>query len=149
MNGLKAFGVAVAVIVGFFLLISLIWGLAFGGSWLIAGPQGKLEARQQILSGDFRITAYDHFFNQCVSIQNLEASLDAQRENLAALPKGSDDVTRILANISGIQAARFGAINQYNADAEKNYTEGQFRSMKLPSYIAPTAYRGEKTTCAA
>lgn len=147
---LWVFGVAALV---------LVVGVAsWGFGWIFAGPKGALEARQQILSGANRIQAYNHFFDQCVSVQKLEFASDAQQAELAAA-SGQDDRDRILANIAGITAERAGAVAQYNADAEKTYTIGQFRDLKLPFQIdeasQPSGWqanytpKGVHTTCVA
>jgi TPR repeat protein len=142
---LKAFGVAVLVVV----TIAAIAGIAFGIRWVTAGPKGALEAREQIKSGPSRIAAYNHFFDLCASVQSDEARLDAQRDELASAT--GDDVARIHANIAGLMSDRAEAINEYNADAEKGYTIGQFRASKLPFQLSTDAYttNGDKTQCAA
>lgn len=120
-----------------------LWG--FG---VIFAPQiGKGEARKTINSGDFRITAYNRFFDLCASVQGLEGQLDAQK---ALLPDTTGDTRdRILTNIAGIEGARAQAIAQYDADARKDYTIGQFRSNNLPYQLPVGAYTGGRTSCVA
>jgi hypothetical protein len=140
---------ALAVVGGVLALVALVigvWALAFGISWFTAGPKGKLEARQQILSGQYRIAAYDHFFDLCVSVQNAEASLDAQNAEL--VDATGDDRERIKANIAALTAVRLGGINQYNADALKDKQIGQFRASGLPQQLPVIPYkRGTQTSC--
>lgn len=132
--GLLALGIAISLI-------------GWGVGWFAAPYQGKLEARKQINSGSFRIAAYNHFFDLCAAVQSDEASLDAQRVELASAT--GDDRARIEANIAGLSADRADAINQYNADAAKSYTVGQFRSSGLPWQLDSTAYHGGgHTVCA-
>lgn len=140
---LASFGGIIAVI----LLILVIAGSVFAIRWVTAGPKGKLAAREQILSGDNRIQAYNHFFDLCAAVQTDEASLDAQYQLLAA-SKG-DDRERIVTNIGALLADRAGAVNQYNQDAQKSYTIGQFKSSKLPWQLSDTFHRGRHTVCAA
>lgn len=142
---------AVAAYIGAFLMILVlmggIYGAAYGFSWVVAPWQGKLQARQQINSGNFRIAAYDHFFNICAAVQTDEAAIDALNQELKSTndPK---ELTRIGINITGNQVARAGAINQYNVDARKDYTEGQFKDSDLPYQLSTAAYTGSnKTSC--
>ncbi len=122
---------------------------AFALDWFTTPVRGKLDARHQIYSGSSIIQAYDHFFNLCAAVQTDEARLDAQFDQLQATTD-PDDKSRILTNIAGISSDRADAINTYNADAEKDYTIGQFRSAKLPFQIADNPYtkKGAHTTCA-
>lgn len=138
----------IGLIVACYLLAALLWGLNFGWRWATAGPKGELAAREQILSGANRITAYNHFFNLCASIQTNEAQLDGFFNEFALYEAGTDDYARVATNITGVQAARAGGINQYNADANKDYTIGQFRDLDLPYQLAASAYpEGGKTQC--
>jgi len=109
---------------------------------------GRGEAHIRIQSADFRIPAYNHFFDLCAAIQADEASLDAQSDELSALTQGTRDYNRVLTNIAGIVADRQRAIAQYNADARKDYTIGQFRDSNLPYQLDTTQHKkGEQTSC--
>jgi len=122
---------------GFFwivVVIGLILALTVGGlAWryVIAAPKGKVEAREQIQSGPFRIAAYDRFFNLCAAVQSDEATIAALQAELKTKPPASR-VTQINASITGLRSGRAEKINQYNADARKDYTIGQFRASGLP-----------------
>lgn len=145
---MKTAAATVGIVLGFVALVALIWSIAFGFSWLTAGPNGKLQARQQIQSGAFRIEAYDHFFNLCQSVQTDEAALQAQYQELNGAT--GDDKERIKANIAGITADRASAINEYNADSTKDYTVGQFKASKLPYRLDHAFYtKGVHTECTA
>jgi hypothetical protein len=128
------------------LAIVLVAGLVFGIRWITAPAKGKLSAREQINSGNYRIAAYDHFFNLCASIQTNEQALAASYSELSTA--NGDDKGRIGTNITGQLIARNEAANQYNADARKGYTLGQFRSSQLP-YQIPLYQKGQVTSCAA
>lgn len=144
-KGLFANGVA--WILGGFALVLVLVGISWGVGWVAAPFHGKLQARQQINSGSFRIAAYNHFFDLCAAIQSDDARLDAQ---LVQLPTAKgDDVSRIETNIAGITSDRADAINQYNADASKSYTIGQFKSSHLPYQIPLVPHmKGVSITCA-
>jgi len=139
------FGNMALWVIGLVVLGAVITASLWGFGVIFAPQIGKGEARKQINSGDFRIQAYDHFFNACASIQGLEGQLDAQKEALSTATGDTRD--RILTNIAGIQGARSQAIAQYNADARKGYTIGQFRASDLPYQLPVGAYTGGKTSC--
>lgn len=128
-------------------LFGAVWAITFAFGWVSAPWNGKLQARQEINSGAFRITAYNHFFDLCASVQGLEGQLDAEKALLPSTTGYTHD--RILTNIGGIEGARAQAIAQYNADANKSYTIGQFRSNNLPYQLPAGAYIGGRTSCVA
>jgi hypothetical protein len=60
-----------------------------------------------------------------------------------------DDKQRVQTNITGQLTARSRGVAQYNADARKDYTIGQFRASDLP-YELPVEYsKGSRTSCVA
>lgn len=88
------------------------------------------------------------FFNLCASVQIAEGTLDIFFEELKNSTSETDQ-TRIRTNISAVKAARVSAINQYNANAAKSYTSGQFRASNLPYQLNVSDYDGKvKTQCA-
>jgi parvulin-like peptidyl-prolyl isomerase len=142
-------GFILAFLAGFAIVVGIAT-LAGAIQWSTADVRGKLDAREQIhASGDYRIQAYEHFFNLCASVQTNEQSLDAQYDELNAAKDigDKDNEARILANIAGIRAARQDAINQYNADAHKDYTLGQFRASSLPYQLDTSYKKGVHTSC--
>lgn len=127
----KDIGIVSGAIIAFFLLIIIFFSFFFAFRWVTAEPRGKLEAREQIQSGPFRIAAYDLFFNRCAQIQADEATIIALKEELKTNPSQSR-VEQINASITALRSGRAEKINQYNADARKDYTIGQFRASALP-----------------
>lgn len=117
-------------------LAAIVFLTSLGLAWryVIAGPKGAVQAREQVQSGDYRIAAYDHFFALCSSIQGFEGQLSALHTQLRATtdPAQRD---RILASIAGVEGQRFQSIARYNAEARENYTRGQFRDSDLPFHI--------------
>jgi hypothetical protein len=109
-----------------------------------ANFRGETAKRNQVEgSGEFRRTAYDHFFDLCTQIQGKEALLKSSKEQLNAT---TDDQlkSRIQTNITALTGQRLQQIAQYNNDANKSYTVGQFRSNALPYHLDPSS---EATTC--
>jgi hypothetical protein len=138
---------AIAWCVGGLLLIMVLWiGLAsavWGLRVATAGIYGRGEARIQIQSAASRIGAYNHFFNLCAAVQSQEASVAALTTQLDGEtdPKTRD---RLATSLTGVSAQRERSIAQYNADARKDYTIGQFRDSDLPYQLDAKA---EETPC--
>lgn len=132
------------IVVGILLFPALIWGLRV----VTADIRGQGEAHVQLNSAQFRISAYNHFFESCSSVQGLEGSIDALTAQYA---ETTDERNKgiVLSSLTGTKAARHQAIADYNADARKEYTEGQFRDSDLPFSITDTNYpdQGGKTNC--
>ena len=143
-------GSRLVMVLGVIAALAIVGGVAsYALGWFAAPYQGKLQARQQINSGSFRIAAYDHFFDLCASVQTADNNIVTQTGLLKLYTKGSSDYNRTVANIGGLMAARADGINQYNADASKSYTEGQFRASNLPYQLPAGPYqKGESITCA-
>ena len=132
----------------FWVAMAFILALAiFAVVWVVryysADERGRAQAREQIQSGPSRVAAYNHFFDLCAAVQTDEATLQAQREELATNPSESRR-GQIQANIAALKSGRAEKINSYNADARKDYTIGQFRSSGLPYQLVLTQ---EVTTC--
>lgn len=124
-------------------IVVAVWAIRY----YTAPIEGRVGAQERIQSAPNRIVQYDHFFNLCAGVRADEASLDAQTEQLKAT---TDEFqrTRVQTNITGLIGHRAGLIEQYNANARKDYTAGQFRDSDLPYQIPVTAWeRGYKTSC--
>lgn len=131
-------------VIAMFVVIALIFLLGLGLSWWTAPWQGKVQARQLIQgNGSYRIAAYDHFFDLCASVQTKEGTIVALQQELATKPT-EERRGEIEASITANRAGRIDDINQYNADARKSYTLGQFRASGLPYTLDPTV---KETRC--
>ena len=136
------------------LFLGIIWAfvaLSFGMQVATAGLVGRGEARIQIQSAGSRIANYNHFFDKCSSIQGHEGGIDALLDELALYERGSDDFSRVATNLTGVKSARARAIAEYNNNAQKDYTSGQFRDSDLPYVLDTTPYPqvGRHTVCIA
>lgn len=134
--------IALIVVGSIAIIVALTMG-GFGIRYLLAPVRGAVDAREQIQSAPNRIVQYNHFFDLCASIQGNEDAIVAQRAQLATA-ETVENRARINANIAGITAARARNIADYNADAAKSYTDGQFRDSNLPYQINKG---GESTRC--
>lgn len=134
--------------IGAILLAVLVMAAVFFGTHLFsqktADFRGETSKRNLVeANGSYRIAAYDRFYNECASIQGVEDSIANQEaERAAATPSRQ---AQIDANLTASRNVRASAIRQYNADARKSYTAGQFRSSDLPFQLDPTA---KETSCA-
>lgn len=132
MGKLAIVGTVVAVIA---VIVVLVVGI-FALKWFSAPVRGALDARETIQAdGDFRLQAYNQFFNLCASIQGHEGTILAQRSLLAATTD-SDEQARVRANIAGIEGQRIRAITKYNVESAKDWTVGQFKASKLPYQLS-------------
>jgi hypothetical protein len=127
---MKIAAVVILAILGVVALVSAGWAIRY----YTAPVRGTIEAYEQIQSGDTRIVAYNYFFNLYASIQAYDPAIQAQEE-LLATTTDADEKARIGANIAGLKSQKARSIAQYNADAMKSYTIGQFRDWKLPYQI--------------
>lgn len=134
------------VVVG---LVIVLAGIAvYGFGWFqrsTADFRGETAALEDILADpNTRITAYNHFFNLCQSVQSHETTIKALE---AELEGGASDSReeQIRGAITANKSQRDSKINQYNSDARRDYTIGQFRDADLPSELDINA---EETTCA-
>ena len=120
------------------LLVLALIAVAVVGGWAIryytAPIRGTVGAYEQIQSAPMRITAYNHFFDLRAAVQGYDGQLEAMRKSLEENPSKKEK-ERIVATIAGIEGARARAVAQYNADAQKDYTIGQFRDANLPYQI--------------
>lgn len=115
-----------------------VWGFGVG----TADVSGRGNAHKQLRSANYRIPAYDHFYDLCGSVQANEDALAAQEDELKTAT--DDDRSRVAANISGLKAQIARSIRQYNADARKTDTLGHFRASDLPYQLDSTT---EGTSC--
>jgi hypothetical protein len=144
-------GKTIALYMGAVVLLAVIGWAIWGLGVATAGIFGQGEAHKEIQSSDFRIQAYQTFFNQCASIQGLEGQIDELVVALEYYERGSREYNITVTSIAGVKGARHQAIAKYNQDALKNWTEGQFRDADLPYHLPDTNYpdEGGKTICAA
>ena len=136
-------------ILGFVILTVLIvgsWGMATGFKYFTAEKSGQAEAERQIQSAEFRIYSYNHFYDLLVAINSAEAQYDTQWELKEAQASDSTTYQKTLRNLAAIKAQIARLKVQYNADAEKEETIGQFRANNLPERVNTTSHEyGNRT----
>lgn len=116
------------LVLGFLVIVIL-------GGWFwryyTAPIEGRVGAQQQIQSAEQRITAYNYFFDLYGAIKSYDGALKALQEQLLQV-SGPEEKDRVLATIAGLKGQKARAIEQYNVDARKSYTIGQFKDWSLP-----------------
>lgn len=140
-------GKGVLIVLAVVAAIALLAGAGWAWRYYTAPIEGRVGAQEQIQSAPHRIVAYNHFFDLCAGVRADEVSLDAQNDQLKAT---TDEFqrNRIQTNITGLTGHRAGLIEEYNANARKDYTEGQFRDSDLPYQLPTTAWeKGYRTSC--
>lgn len=148
----KGFGIFVLILALWVGVASAIWGVRVA----TAGLVGRGEAHLKIQSAEFRLEAYQYFFNQCASVQGLEGKIDELTAQLNQLTPGTREHNYTLSSLTGTRGLRREAIAKYNQDSLKDYTEGQFRDRDLPYQLANNEYpptgknitNGGKVICA-
>lgn len=105
--------------------------------------RGEVAAVEQIQGdGDFRVAAYQSFFDLCAAVQTAEAQVGIFADRVEDEPGNGEART----NLDAARANRARLIAQYNGLASRDWTQGQFRDADLPYQIDPTV---EATSCAA
>lgn len=129
------------------LIISTILVSVYGGGFLqrmtadFRGETSQIEQTQA--DADYRISAYDQFYNKCAGVQSLESKIENLTEELEA---AEDEKRKSVLNtsITASKNKRAEMINDYNADARKEATRGQFRASDLPYELSEEE---EETSC--
>lgn len=121
------------------LLVLALFAVAVTAIWFIkyqtAEVRGKINAHETVQSANSRLANYNHFFDLCAAIQGYESALKVHRATLAELVSAkadTHDIDRTRTVIAAVSAQRGRAIAQYNVDARKEGTMGQFRDAALP-----------------
>lgn len=131
------------------IVVLLVASMAvFGYGWFERGTanfRGKTGEINQVNSGNYRIAAYDSFYNQCAGIQTDEQRVKNTMDELAATTD-TDRKAQLQANLDAQRNQLATDINQYNADARKHDTKGNFRSSDLPYQIDPNIDPTKETT---
>ncbi|QBI53472.1 hypothetical protein [Streptomonospora litoralis] len=117
---------------------------AFGGlARVTAGWRGEGEEIERTeADGDFRIAAYEEFYNLCTSVQDAEADIASLETELESDPPQARE-TQIQASLTAIRNTRAQAINDYNAAAAQEH-RAELRDSDLPERLDTDA---EETTC--
>lgn len=137
----------VLAVLGGLMALAVVVGGFYGIRWITADIRGEADARETIKAdGDFRIAAYDRFFAMCSAIQGHEDQIESLQTELEDPdhPPTERRVSEIQASLTAVRSQRNDTINDYNADASRDWTVGQFRAEGLPHQLDKDA---EETAC--
>lgn len=138
----------IGVVVAGIALLALAFMAVFGVGFFqrsTAGFRGQTSAIEKTkANGNFRIAAYDQFFDLCNAVKATEGKLVIADQAVTDF-KGTDQENTAIANKHAIESQRVTLANEYNNKASRSFTEGQFRDSKLPYQIDLTQ---ENTQCA-
>lgn len=141
--GKKITVIAVSIV----LIITTILVSVYGGGFLqrmtadFRGETSQIEQTQA--DANYRISAYDQFYDKCSGVQSLESKI----KNLTGELEATDEEKRksvLNTSITASKNKRAEMINEYNADARKEATRGQFRASDLPYELSEDE---EETSC--
>jgi hypothetical protein len=148
-EGAKWTGGAIAAIVAAFVVVILIasmgvfgWGFFQRSTADFRGKTQQIEKTRA--NGDYRIGAYERFYDLCAAVQSDEQDVkNLEEEAKTATP---DRRAQIGATITGIKNGRAEKVTEYNADARKTDTRAHFLASDLPYQLSITIPEGG-TTC--
>lgn len=144
-RGVAALLVGIAAFILLILVIGAMFLFSFGWfSQSTADFRGRVGVAEKTkANANFRIASYDHFYDLCASVQSKESTIQALK---AEAPSDAARASQVQGAITANLIQRNASINQYNADARKAGTSGQFRASDLPYQLDPNS---EVTTCRA
>ncbi len=145
----------IAIVIGTLIAVAIVTaGIFLAGQQIsrwVAPIKGETEVIEYRHSAENRIAKYNEFFSLCESVQTMEARIDVFTSDVELY---SEDITsraftNAKTNLNAVTIGREDAVNEYNQDALRDYTGGEFRDLDLPhplsnGYIAG----GIKTLCA-
>lgn len=121
-----------AIIAGGAILAGGVLAATYGTGWLqrlTANFRGETSQIEKIHArGDYRIAAYDTFYDRYESIEALEQQICTMRD--ADLPGDQASVNEI-----ALSNQRINLIAKYEADARKEDTKANFLASDLPYQI--------------
>lgn len=126
--------IAVYSILGFVVLIGVIVGGIFLGggiSLFTADFRGHVNTVEQTkANAAFRIANYNHYFDLCQEVQTWKGTLEIEQTS----PTPDQDVMKMARRMI------LDGVNQYNADARKEYTSAIMLDSSLPYQISTEGY---------
>lgn len=126
----------VGKVVGLILLIVFVVGGISAGVWAFrvatAPIVGAGNQRIEVNDADYRIEAYDRFFNLCSQVAADKQRISSLEQELEVADPDSDRREQIFASMTAIRNGIAENVEQYNVDAAKEGTRGQFRASELP-----------------
>lgn len=107
------------------------------------GETEQIENTQA--DGDYRMAAYNHFYDMCAGVQSTESKISNMEDELE-VTESEQRTTVLTTSITAAKNKRAELIAEYNADARKEATAGQFKASDLPYELNENE---EETICEA
>lgn len=124
---MKNFAIAAGSVVGVFVIVLGVMFATGSLQKLTADWRGDVQATEMTQAdGSYRIANYDHFFDLCAAIQ-------ADEDRIKNVEEG--DAAQKETTLTAMKNSRASKVREYNADAAKEATAGQFRDSGLPYEI--------------
>lgn len=129
MSGAIKLSLAIAA----FILLILAVTFVSGSMSIITAPfRGEVEKNEMIeADGDYRIAAYDNFYDMCTDAQSLQEQIENQ-EQAIELTDDPEQREKLMAGRLGMQQQLASVVNKYNNQSQQDYTRGQFKDSDLP-----------------
>lgn len=115
--------------------VAILLTLIYGGGMLqritadFRGETSQIE--QTEANADYRISAYDRFYDKCMSVKSIESKIKNLTDELEQTDKEQrKDILNT--SITASKNKRAEMIQSYNADARKEDTRAKFKASDLP-----------------
>lgn len=116
-----------------FILLILAVTFVSGSMSIITAPfRGEVEKNERIeADGDYRIAAYDQFYDMCTDAQSLQGQIENQEGQIAST-SDPEVKERLQMGKLGMEQQLESVVNKYNNQSQQDYTKGQFKDSNLP-----------------
>src|SRR5699024_1051070 len=125
----------IAITASSLLTVVIILFAVYGFGYLQRGTadfRGETSQIEQTkANADYRISAYDEFYDSCASVKSIEKKIKNIEDELEETEE-SQRKTTLKTSITASKNKRAELIESYNADARKEATRGQFKASDLP-----------------
>lgn len=125
--------VVLAVICFIVVMFAIVFA-SWGWRWFSAPIKGQIGKRENVQSAEYRQYSYDHFFDLYADVKAIQNQIENQKM-IIDNSESKKERRRYRQNISGLMSQRDRLIQEYNADARKEGTRGQFKADKLPTKL--------------
>jgi len=123
----------------------------FGFGWFQKGTaefRGDVRETEQVVADpQYRVAAYQEFFQLCTGVQTAEASIAASTDELSRTTD-PDRRIQLESNLSAGKTQWANLVNQYNNKAMQDRTQARYFPPNLPPQLGPVYREGMRTTCA-
>lgn len=123
------------ILIVFFIAMIACIPIGYAIRYYTAPVLGRIEVQVQTHTAEYMMTAYNYFFDLKGVINGNKQSVCNVKETLTAICD-QDEKDRLQITIAGIKNQIARDVQQYNADAAKEWTVGQFRDWSIPASMS-------------